>query len=428
MTLEQLNEQFKEFLATKKDVTPSPIPGLVMYKDGRIKASSLVNIEKLLEHDFKDSIKFNDFTQGIQNTALIRLDTYTFYIQKLDDDFLNQLRSYLDSHYGVLFASDLIFTAISNVAHRNKFNPVVDYFNLAHKVWDGKDRFSTLFPDFLGVDKTPVTTMITKIWLTGAVAKVFEQKFKFDYVLDLVGSQGAGKTSLLEKLSFGYYTQSVQDFTNKDYFSMMLKALIVNDDEMKATRKAGFDELKSFITATELEFRQAYARTVGTYSKHFVIARTTNEMTYLKDKTGERRFMPLLAHKEKAKYHAWEDTQEQTDYIQQVWGQAMDVYREYLEGEFSFQLTKEQEDMLAEQRESFMYVDETENQINQFLDNFEGDFVTSANMAFAIAGESNLVNNHRLASQIKNIMDNKKGWKYTQRRISGIRKHGYSKE
>ncbi|WP_257613409.1 virulence-associated E family protein, partial [Oenococcus oeni] len=172
---------------------------------------------------------------------------------------------------------------------------------------------------------------------------------------------------------------------------MMLKALIVNDDEMKATRKSGFDELKSFITATELEFRQAYARTVGTYSKHFVIARTTNEMTYLKDKTGERRFMPLLAHKEKAKYHAWEDTQEQTDYIQQVWGQAMDVYREYLEGEFSFQLTKEQEDMLAEQRESFMYVDETENQINQFLDNFEGDFVTSANIAFAIAGESNLV-------------------------------------
>ncbi|WP_219334884.1 virulence-associated E family protein, partial [Oenococcus oeni] len=172
----------------------------------------------------------------------------------------------------------------------------------------------------------------------------------------------------------------------------------------------------------------AYARTVGTYSKYFVIARTTNEMTYLKDKTGERRFMPLLAHKEKAKYHAWEDTQEQTDYIQQVWGQAMDVYREYLEGEFSFQLTKDQEDMLAEQRESFMYVDETENQINQFLDNFEGDFVTSANIAFAIAGESNLVNNHRLASQIKNIMDNKKGWKYTQRRISGIRKHGYSKE
>ncbi|WP_275485671.1 VapE domain-containing protein, partial [Oenococcus oeni] len=252
MTPEQLNEQFKEFLATKKDVTPSPIPGLVMYKDGRIKASSLVNIEKLLEHDFKDSIKFNDFTQDIQNTALIRLDSYTFYIQKLDDDFLNQLRSYLDSHYGVLFASDLIFTAISNVAHRNKFNPVVDYFNLAHKVWDGKDRFSTLFPDFLGVDKTPVTTMITKIWLTGAVAKVFEQKFKFDYVLDLVGSQGAGKTSLLEKLSFGYYTQSVQDFTNKDYFSMMLKALIVNDDEMRATRKSGFDELKSFITATEL--------------------------------------------------------------------------------------------------------------------------------------------------------------------------------
>ncbi|MFT8916531.1 MAG: virulence-associated E family protein [Oenococcus sp.] len=429
MSLEDLNEEFKEFLASKakKDVSPSPIPGLVMYQDGRIKATSLVNVEKLLTHDFGSAIKFNDFTQDIQITSVVKLDDYKFTIGRLTDNFLNQIRSYFDSHYGTLFASDLIYTAVSNVAHRNLYNPVIDYLNLAHKVWDGKDRFSTLFPDFLGVDKTPVTTMITKIWLTGAVAKAFEQKFKFDYVLDLVGSQGAGKTSLLEKLAFGFYTQSVQDFTNKDYYSMMLRALIVNDDEMKATRKAGFDELKSFITATEIEFRQAYARTVGIYPKHFVIARTTNEMTYLKDKTGERRFMPLLANKDKAKYHAWEDTQEQTDYIQQVWGQAMDTYRLYLDGQFSFEITKEEEAALAKQRESFMYIDEVESQVDEFLDSFEGDFVTSSNISFGITGEDNLVKDRRLASQIKNIMDNKNGWKYTQRRIRGIRKHGYSK-
>ncbi|WP_219334757.1 virulence-associated E family protein, partial [Oenococcus oeni] len=108
------------------------------------------------------------------------------------------------------------------------------------------------------------------------------------------------------------------------------------------------------------------------------------EMTYLKDKTGERRFMPLLAHKEKAKYHAWEDTQEQTDYIQQVWGQAMDVYREYLEGEFSFQLTKEQEDMLAEQRESFMYVDEVESRVDEFLQETSNNFVSLEQIGAAI--------------------------------------------
>ncbi len=426
MSLEDLNSEFKEFLA-KKDVTPSPIAGLVMYQDGRIKATSLVNIEKLLEHDFGKAIQFNDFTQDIEITSVVKLDDYKFTIGRLTDNFLNQIRSYFDSHYGTLFASDLIYTAVSNVSHRHAYDPVVEYFNTAHHLWDHRDRFSTLFPDFLGVEQSKVTTLITKIWLTGAVAKTFEKKFKFDYVLDLVGSQGAGKTSLLEKLSFGFYTQSVQDFTNKDYYSMMLRALIVNDDEMKASRKAGFDELKSFITATDIEFRAAYARTVDIYPKHFVIARTTNEMTYLKDKTGERRFMPLLANKDKAKFHAWEDTQEQKDYIQQVWGQAMDTYRLYLDGQFSFEITKEEEAALAKQRESFMYIDEVESQIDEYLEAFESDFITSQNIAFQIAGEGNLVNNRRLASQIKNIMDNKNEWKYGQKNIGGIRKRGYLK-
>ena len=37
------------------------------------------------------------------------------------------------------------------------------------------------------------------MWLVGAVAKVYEPFTKFDYVLDLVGGQGVGKTSLLQK-------------------------------------------------------------------------------------------------------------------------------------------------------------------------------------------------------------------------------------
>ncbi len=51
---------------------------------------------------------------------------------------------------------------------------------------------------------------------------------KFDYVLDLIGGQGAGKTTLLKKVSNGWYTDQFTDFENKDNYSNMLRALIIN--------------------------------------------------------------------------------------------------------------------------------------------------------------------------------------------------------
>ncbi|MDN6899549.1 VapE domain-containing protein [Oenococcus sicerae] len=429
MSLEDLNEEFKEFLASKakKDVSPSPIPGLVMYQDGRIKATSLVNVEKLLTHDFGSAIKFNDFTQDIENTSLIKLDDYSFYIKKIDDDFFNQLRSYFDSHYGTLFASDLIYTAVSNVAHRNRFNPVEDYFNEAHKLWDKQDRFSTIFHDFLGVNKSELTTEITKMWMTAAVAKTFEDEFQFDYVLDFIGDQGVGKTTFLKRIGFGYTTDKVMDFTNKDYYSMMIKSLILNDDEMKATKKASFEELKSFVTMTDLEFRPPYGRTVNVYPKHFVIARTTNEKTYLKDKTGDRRFVPLHTHADQAKFHPSELTAKTKEYIQQTWGQAMDTYRKYTEGEYEFKLSSDLEDQLGMLRQSVVYVDETEEQLDEALERSTNNFITTKDIAINM-GEYDLLKNDRLAKKIKYYMDNKDDWVYKVKKIDGIAKRGYTRK
>ncbi|KGO19269.1 hypothetical protein Q757_10215, partial [Oenococcus alcoholitolerans] len=83
----------------------------------------------------------------------------------------------------------------------------------------------------------------------------------------------------------------------------MLRAWIVNDDEMTATNNSTFEELKKFISAETLAYRPPYAMNGIRVAKNFVLARTTNEGTYLKDKTGERRFLPLLARKEYQKYH-----------------------------------------------------------------------------------------------------------------------------
>lgn len=77
------------------------------------------------------------------------------------------------------------------------------------------------------------------------MAKAYEPKTKFDYILDLVGGQGAGKTTLLKKMAREWYTDQSTDFKDKDSYAIMLRALIVNDDEMTATNNSSFEILKN---------------------------------------------------------------------------------------------------------------------------------------------------------------------------------------
>jgi len=58
------------------------------------------------------------------------------------------------------------------------------------------------------------------------------------------------------------------------------------------------------------------------FAKNFVLARTTNQKEYLKDKTGERRFLPVLANMEKQKKHPMEIEPET---IEQIWGEAVTI-------------------------------------------------------------------------------------------------------
>ncbi|APX73415.1 helicase [Companilactobacillus allii] len=382
---------------------------------GSIKANSLKNIGLILEHDklLRNIFAFNDFTHEIGVTK----DVPELNIDKgqMIDDYDAAVLRYVEDTYHIMFNRNLLEMAVINDARKRRYNPVVEYFDAVYTAWDGKHRIDNFLPEYLGVDKSPITTLITKIFFTGAVAKAYEPETKFDFVLDLVGGQGAGKTIFLKKMGMAWYTDQFSDFKDKDNFSIMLRNLIVNDDEMTATNNSSFESLKKFVSAQELEFRPPYGKNSIRYDKNFVMARTTNEMTYLKDRTGERRFLPVKVSSDKQIKSPFDDLNEKE--VGLMWGEFVSYYQ----NNFEFGLTKDQEKSLAKYREDFMYIDEVETEVEEFLEQWPKDFVSSKNIGKYL-GEDNLVKNRRLSKKIKYIMDNKVGWTYTNNPKRGYKK------
>ncbi|KRL68111.1 Helicase [Companilactobacillus versmoldensis DSM 14857 = KCTC 3814] len=387
---------------------------------GDVKAKSIKNVGLILEHDktLRVLFAFNDFTHEI---GVVK-DVPELSVDKgqMLDDYDPAILRYIEDNYGIFFNRSLLQMAIVNDARKRRYNPAVDYFDFVYTEWDGKERVADLLPDFLGVEKSDITTLITKIFFTGAVSKAYEPETKFDFVLDLVGGQGAGKTTFLKKMAREWYTDQFTDFKDKDNFSVMLRSLIANDDEMTATNNSSFESLKKFVSAQELEFRPPYGHESIRYDKNFVLARTTNEMTYLKDRTGERRFLPVKANASRQKKTPFDDLND--DLINQLWGEFVSYYQHG----FTFGLTKTQEAILSKHRKEFMYVDEVEAQIEEFLESYPEKFVSSKQIGKYL-GEDNLVKNRRLSKKIKYVMDNKSNWSAIVKKNNGKTKRGYEK-
>ena len=425
---------------------------MILNDKGGIKSNSPNNVLLSFKADDQLSIylKHNEFSQEHELTKDIRIGNTFFKKGELPSNFDSVVKVYFESVLGVAFSNQAMLDGMETFFSERSYNPVMEYMERAAENWDGRKRINQMLQVYLGAEDIDLVSKIAEMWLVGAVAKVYDPYAKFDYVLDLVGGQGVGKTSLLQKLGGEWYTDAVTDFANKDNYDIMLKALIVNDDEMVASNRMSFAETKAFISKTSLRFRKPYMKRTEEFAKNFVLARTTNQKEYLKDKTGERRFLPVLANIDNQKKHPMEIEPET---IEQIWGEAVTIYKAGADLMFD----KETEERLEIYREKFMYRDEVELQVLEYLEmpipdnwsswsiqqqhqytskyfdnssEFEAgtkklEKVSTREMMYNLFMRNS--NDKKLSTKINMIMDNHPGWEKGQFRIGGKNTKGFKR-
>lgn len=276
------------------------------------------------------------------------------------------VRNYLESIYGIT-GNLKIDDSLALEFEKNSYHPVTQY--LRNLKWDGVKRADTLLIDYFGAEDTPYTREAMRKMLVGAVARVFNPGCKFDLVLTLVSQQqGTGKSSFFKALGGEWFSDTFLTVQGKEALEQIQGAWIIEMAELAGIRKAEVEAVKHFISKQVDMFRPAYGRVAETYLRQCVFVATTNQSAFLKDSSGNRRFIPVDIHNLKltsnSKLKKFLENQEE---ISQVWAEAVHLFRK---GERLY-LSKEAETLAEIEQKRHSEIDERsgiiENYLNQKL-------------------------------------------------------------
>lgn len=270
------------------------------------------------------------------------------------------LRVYFDKTYGIT-SRQKIDDGLKQVVQHNSFDPVTSYFDGLQ--WDGIKRLDTLFIDYLGAENNDYTRAVTRRVFTAIVARNYRPGLKFDYVPILTGKQGQGKSTILNKMGRGeWFTDRITTFDGKEYCELLSGKIIAEIAELDAMNRTDINRLKSVITATADEYRPAYGKHVVHRKRRAVFFGTTNHADYLRDTTGNRRFLPIDTGIIPPTKNIFTDL---TEYeIGQIWAEAKQAY---LNGEPLYLDNATLTAAAEEQQEVHRAADEMEDEVRQYL-------------------------------------------------------------
>ena len=235
------------------------------------------------------------------------------------------VRNYIESFYRI--ASSLkIEDSMALEFERNHFHPIREF--LESLKWDGKKRIDHLLINFFGAEDNQYSREAIRKTLVGAVSRIFKPGCKFDLVLTLVSQQqGTGKSSFFASLGGEWFSDTFMTVQGKEALEQIQGSWLIEMAELSGLRKADVEATKHFISKQIDTFRPAYGRVSETYPRQCVFVATTNKYDFLKDPSGNRRFMPVKVQETKITENPklmslLKDSKE----INQIWAEAKTLF------------------------------------------------------------------------------------------------------
>ena len=406
---------------TMADLAPAMTSTQVMEmlettKQGQVR-NTVANAEMIISYDplLRDGFKYNELTQRIDVVKNMGWDRGRDGSGFTDNDLYN-VHLYCNRTYGITGLA-FVQEAVHIVANRNCYHPIREL--LSSLKWDGIPRVRHALHRYLGADESDYTYELLKFFMMGAAARVFTPGVKFDYILCLVGEQGAGKSSFFRLLAIEdeWFSDDLADLDASKVYEKLMGHWIIEMSEMLATNNAKSNELiKSFLSRQKENYRIPYERYSKDRLRQCVFAGTTNKKNFLpSDRSGNRRFLPILCTEKNAEIFILDNEKESREYIRQMWAEIMEEFRS---GPARLKLPKEMEAEIRTRQKQFMQEDVNAGMILAFMQVFPGTRVCSKQLFKEALGNDIIQPQRWQTNEINDIMNqlisegSLPGWRY----------------
>lgn len=299
-----------------------PLPRSVRKKekenDSSHKKATVEEMEEFINGYMK--FRMNMLTHQIE-TQLIA-DAYTdrpeasaCHWQRLTDHIENSLWCAMQ-HHGMAVNLNELHTLLGSDFVK-EYHPLKEYLD-GLPPWDGETDYIGRLAAMVHVKESPHSPLqqdksrerndlsetpvrfadILKRWMVSMIAAALNETVVNQVILTLIGRQGSYKTSFMQHilppvLSEYYTTKSNSSRMTKDDLFTMTENLVINLEEIDTMPPSELNQLKAMVTQRYVDERRAYGRNKVHLPHVASFVATGNDLQFLTDDTGNRRWLPF---------------------------------------------------------------------------------------------------------------------------------------
>ncbi len=357
--------------------------------------------------DLADLVRFNEFHNAVEFGRVPPWRRVQLGDRWTDEDDLH-LQAWLQDQGVDVRQRNSVADCVAVVAREWTVHPVRDYLRLL--AWDGEPRLQLWLAEYLNAEGPPdYLASVGRKFLISAVARVMVPGCQVDHVLTLEGPQGVGKSETVRVLGEPWVTDGLPDLHSKDAAIHLAGVWLIEIAELAAMRRSEIESVKAFLSRRDDRYRPPYARRSVDVSRQCVFIATTNETSYLRDPTGNRRFWPVRCGKSIDLTGLRRDRD-------QLWAEAFHAYQS---GE-AWHPTGKEPELMAHEQDHRVLVTELEQQVATYLERKATEGATEVTTsevfmdALSINPATDVERAGRLARQLAEAM-NRVGWQRVAR-------------